>query len=317
MPFFSVVIPVYNRADLVGETLESVLSQEFDDWEIVVVDDGSSDDSLAVIESYRSRFGARLNLVAQPNLGNGAARNRGIAQARGRYVALLDSDDLWFSWTLGFYAALLEKHDYPAFLAGAPFLFDHDAGLQDEPQLTLDEALQSARVEAFGDYLASGTDWRWWGVSSWVLRRDALEDKAFFERHFNGEDHDFALQMGVEAGFLDVQKPATFAYRKHAGNATFSAVRSAGGMELLIANERAGLYPGGAKRAKERRAILSRHLRPGILEELQQGHRKRAWWIFKRTLGWHLQLGRARFLLGFVALSLRPLTRASRQSNGA
>ena len=310
MPFFSVVIPVYNRADLVGATLESVLAQEFDDWEIVVVDDGSSDDSLAVIESYRARFGPRLNLVAQPNAGNGAARNRGIARARGRYVALLDSDDLWFPWTLGFYAALLKQHDYPAFLAGAPLQFEGALGAPDAPHETLEAALQSARVEAFADYLASGTDWRWWGVSSWVMRRDALENKAFFERHFNGEDHDFALQMGVESGFLDVQSPPTFAYRQHAGNATFSLQRSAGGMELLIAKERDGLYPGGAQRARERWAILSRHLRPGILEALEQGNRRRAWRIFRRTLGWHLRLGRARFVLGFLLRNLRPAKRA-------
>ena len=312
MSFFSVVIPVYNRADLVGETLDSVLAQSYQDWEIVVVDDGSTDGSLAVIESYRERFGERLRIVAQENSGNGAARNRGIAEARGRYVALLDSDDLWFPWTLQFYADTLAKHDFPAFLAGVPLEFEQTSELQNatESKLSSAQALQTARIEAFKDYLASGTDWRWWGVSSWVMRRDAIGDKLFFERHFNGEDHDFALQMGIEPGFIDVQKPATFAYRKHPGNATFSSIRSEGGMELLINREKTGQYPGGRAREVERLRILSRHLRPGIFEALQSGQRKRAWHVFGETLGWHLKLKRARFLLAFLLRSLKPATRA-------
>ena len=312
MPFFSVVIPVYNRADLVGETLMSVLEQSYCDWEIVVVDDGSTDDSLAVVESYRARFGERLRVVAQQNEGNGAARNRGIAEARGRYVALLDSDDLWFPWTLEFYAQTLEKHDFPAFLAGAPLMFEKNSELPQsaESQFSLTQALQTAHIEVFRDYLASGTDWRWWGVSSWVMRRDAIGDKRFFERHFNGEDHDFALQMGVEPGFIDVQQPGTFAYRKHPGNATFSSIRSQGGMELLINREKTGQYPGGRARERERLAILSRYLRPGIFEALRSGQKKRAWHVFGETLSWHLKLRRARFLLAFLLCSLKPAKRA-------
>ena len=308
-PFFSVVIPTFNRATLVGATLESVLAQTYNNWEIVVVDDGSTDDTVAVVESYRAHYGERLRVLTQTNAGSGAARNRGIAAARGRYIALLDSDDLWFPWTLEFYADTLEKHDFPAWLTGAPLIFEDDAAWE----RALRETPETARVEAFGDFLASCGSWRWFSVSSWVMRRDAIGDKRFWERLDNGEDTDFTLQMGIEPGFVDVQSPATFGYRKHGSSITGDyAGTSKGleltvaGMELLIENERRGLYPGGAARRRQRWSALSHHLRPALLEFGRRGYRKRAWRAFGRTLGWHLQLGRTRFLLGFVAQNARP-----------
>lgn len=89
-PYFSVVIPVYNRADLIGDTIRSVLMQTEQDFEIVVVDDGSRDDPAAAIAEIGD---PRIVLLRQENRGGGAARNTGIAQARGHYIAFLDSDD--------------------------------------------------------------------------------------------------------------------------------------------------------------------------------------------------------------------------------
>ncbi len=89
-PFFSVIIPVYNRAHLLRRTLDSVLRQTFTDFEIVVVDDGSTDDPEAVVDAVAD---ARIRFIRQDNKGGGAARNTGIDFARGQYVALLDSDD--------------------------------------------------------------------------------------------------------------------------------------------------------------------------------------------------------------------------------
>lgn len=88
----SVVIPLYNKEHLIGETLRSVFAQTCQDFEVVVVDDGSTDSSVADVEKFTD---PRLRLISQANAGVSAARNAGIAAARGEFVALLDGDDLW------------------------------------------------------------------------------------------------------------------------------------------------------------------------------------------------------------------------------
>lgn len=88
----SVVIPLYNKATSISSTLECVLNQNFTDWEVVVVDDGSTDDSANIV---RSMGDSRIRLIRQPNAGVSAARDRGAIEAEGEFIAFLDADDEW------------------------------------------------------------------------------------------------------------------------------------------------------------------------------------------------------------------------------
>lgn len=92
-PLVTVVIPTYNRADYIAETIESVLSQSYPNIEVIVIDDGSTDDTAKVV----ARFVPQVSYVQQENAERGASRNHGLRLARGDYVAFLDSDDLWLS----------------------------------------------------------------------------------------------------------------------------------------------------------------------------------------------------------------------------
>jgi glycosyltransferase involved in cell wall biosynthesis len=91
-PKVSVVIPTYNRAANIGKAIDSALSQTFRDLEVIVIDDGSSDNTSEVL---REAYGDRIRYFAQHNQGASAARNKGLAEARGEWIALLDSDDFW------------------------------------------------------------------------------------------------------------------------------------------------------------------------------------------------------------------------------
>ncbi len=88
----SVIIPLYNKGKYVGRALDSVFSQTFKDFEVVVVDDGSEDEGPDIVRRYKDK---RLRLIQQDNAGPGVARNRGISETTGHYVAFLDADDEW------------------------------------------------------------------------------------------------------------------------------------------------------------------------------------------------------------------------------
>lgn len=127
VPVFSVVIPVYNRAQDVGEAIRSVLAQTFGDFEIVLVDDGSDDGPALqrLIESFAS---APIRLVRQHNAGAAAARNTGIDAAQGRYIAFLDSDDAFLPYKLERFHERIAGR--PRFAGFAPALVDRGVARQ-------------------------------------------------------------------------------------------------------------------------------------------------------------------------------------------
>lgn len=288
MPLFSAIIPTFNRAALLVRALDSVRRQTFTDYEVVVVDDGSTDNTLERLRGY-----PEAKVFRQQNRGPGAARNLAARHCTGQYLVFLDSDDVWFPWSLETYASILHAPTTPAFIAGKPLRFRDEAELRSASPTPLEQ-------KRFPDYLASGDEWRWWGVSSFVIRADDFRSAGgFSENNINGEDADLALKLGEAPGFAQITNPATFGYCEHGCNVTTDLGKSLAGGWQQVRAEVAGRYPGGAPREFERHLILTRHLRPLSLDCLQRGKHKEAWALYRATFRWHFKLGRWKYLTGF------------------
>jgi glycosyltransferase involved in cell wall biosynthesis len=288
-PFFSVVIPTYNRATLLREALASVLAQEYSDFEVVVVDDGSTDETEAVVRAS----GLPAQFLRQTNSGPGATRNRGIQAARGVYVTFLDSDDLWFPWTLATFAQIIRQENNPSWIVGAPREFRSPA------ELTTCRR-EAIRQTSYRDYLASS------GVDAWVpgcgavIRRDVLQSAGgFTDKWINAEDSDLWLRLGEAKNFIHLQSPHTLAYRCHANTAVANSRRLWDGMQNLIAQESEGNYPGKQIRQKDRWRILTRHTRSGSKALSQAGWNREAWGLYRDTFTWNIRLGNWKYLVGF------------------
>ena len=197
-PLLSVVIPTWNRARLVCEAVESALSQRNGQVEVIVVDDGSTDDTA---KTLTRNFGSRIHLLRQPSRrGVGAARNAGIRLANGELVAFLDSDDLWLPGKLDAELRLLEQ--FP----------DADAVVSDSLCFVEGQADDRSRFALTGLLAATQGHVRWVSECQWlwtnsrkavqmstlILRREALArigGTLFAEDLLSCEDWEFQMRV--------------------------------------------------------------------------------------------------------------------------
>ncbi len=203
MPTVSVIIPTYNRKALLRQALESVFAQSYRDFEVIVIDDGSTD---GTEEALRPLF-ERIRYLSKPNGGPASARNRGIKEARGDYIAFLDSDDLWEPKFLEVTCDYLGRHDELAMVA---------TGWR-----TLPEGKHRPRVAAsllHGDLFRRLIEQRFIRTSSVLARRAFMERVGGFNEGLEvAEDYDMWLRIAraYPVAFLNV--PLSWG-RKHSGN---------------------------------------------------------------------------------------------------
>jgi glycosyltransferase involved in cell wall biosynthesis len=206
----SVIIPTYNRAELIGQCLDSVLAQTYKDTEIIVVDDGSMDDTQAKLRAY----GSRIRVINQRNAGAAAARNRGIVASRGEIIAFQDSDDQWRPTKLQRQVELLEKleksipcclcnsvlrtvdgMEYTAFEAA-----DINSEYEEGVWLNVAEVL-ATRFVLFNQAVA--------------IRRDAIERVGMFDESLDYlEDYDLLLRLALDGPWAFIREPLVL-YREH------------------------------------------------------------------------------------------------------
>ncbi|MGF1634998.1 MAG: glycosyltransferase family 2 protein [Phycisphaerae bacterium] len=226
----SVVIPTYNHRNFIRSTLDSVFAQTFEDYEVIVVDDGSPDDTAEVLAPLADA--GRIRLIRQANAGQAAARNRGIDEARGTYIALLDDDDLWPADKLAVQVNAFEPEDVLVY--GDVRRFRDDGLPETDPPRTYPTG---DVLEAFlrENYIVS--------PGQTLIRRDALRRVGGFDRHVWGsDDWDLYLRL-ARLGPVCYVPHVALRYRLHEGNASRHAARHAAN-HMKVALRHIGLRPG-------------------------------------------------------------------------
>lgn len=139
-PFFSVIVPSYNRAHFIGKAINSLIGQPFADWEMLIVDDGSVDDTEAVVRSFTDR---RIKYIRQANAERSVARNNGIDHASGKYLFFLDSDDFLEPGALDFLYKAIAINGFPVALFGIGALYRIGEKTQELPTLQTESTAEA------------------------------------------------------------------------------------------------------------------------------------------------------------------------------
>ncbi len=212
MPEVSVVIPTYNREAFLEEAIQSVLNQTFEDFELIVVDDGSTDDTRSLVARFR-RDG-RVSYVYQDNQGDGAARNTGIRRSSGVYVVFLDSDDLWFPEKLERQVGLLRQdlEFSAAYSAITLQRLNRDRRVVRQRVVRRPEPWQQTLFEdLLYDNVITGSH------SSVMVPRKAFDRVGYFDESLNICDMDMWRRLALELNFRYIDEPLV-CIRKHDSN---------------------------------------------------------------------------------------------------
>jgi glycosyltransferase involved in cell wall biosynthesis len=195
MVLISVVIPVYNGAKTIQATINSVLNQTFSDFELIVIDDGSTDSTLQIISTIKDD---RLNVFSYPNAGVSASRNRGIAKATGKYIAFLDSDDLWTSDKLELQLAALETTQAAIAYSWTDWIDESGQFLRPGGHIA-----ESGNVYVkllIRDFIESG--------SNPLILKQALDEVGNFDESISAaEDWDVWLRLAARYEFVAIPSP--------------------------------------------------------------------------------------------------------------
>ena len=210
-PLISVVIPTFNRAKQVEAALKSVLAQTYREFEVIVIDDGSTDgtgEAIRELISPQSNDASQVRYFFQPNQGQSAARNKGTEEARGEWIAFLDSDDVWLPEKLEWQVRAVEQ------FKGKCCACITDARLVDNLGMDTTAFHQSRKhyeetlgmeSEAVGN-LVKCRDPFW--VSTLLVRTDVVKQVGWFDLHLGyAEDHDFLFRLSLVTTFCYVNKP--------------------------------------------------------------------------------------------------------------
>lgn len=282
-PTVSVVIPTFNREMLVQKAIGSALDQTFQDLEVVVVDDGSTDGTRAVVE----RYGGKVRYLFQENQGISGARNAGIRSAAGEFIALLDSDDTWLPEKLERQMALFQEHPEYGMVATRCSSIERDGSFR-----------EMNRPGKSGQILLDLFTKNFIRTSSTVFRKECFEKAGLFDPALKEcEDYDIFLRVAAlyPIGFID--EPLTVYLDNPQGVSTDGLVGRLYRLEVLERDYLKERIP--RKIYRQRLAEICRHIGKHCL---RRGQRKEGKAYLRKALRLDPLNWRALFLAGMNLL---------------
>lgn len=215
----SIIMPIFNRARFLPQAIESIKAQHYEHWELLIVDDGSSDNSIELLAELTAGIKQPITIIQQENQGPAAARNTGIKQAKGAFFAFFDSDDLWLPYHLTNSMAAFNQHPELSWIYSACERVEYDTGKLILQSTFYNSAGQKNKLFSIAKkqsdeiyildtekaillQLTEGIDN---GLQNSVLKRNIL-DKHLIPNYRVGEDRLFivmALKSGFKMGFID------------------------------------------------------------------------------------------------------------------
>lgn len=266
-PLVSVIIPNYNHAQYLGDAIRSVLAQTYRNYEIIVIDDGSTDNSRAVA----TEFGERVNYIYQNNAGLSAARNTGINASNGSLIGVLDADDMYEPDYLNVLVAALQEHpDAAGVYCGYQFVDDLNRPLpQVEARQVKPDRLYAALLE--GNFFVP---------ESIFLRRSVYEDVGLFDESLRAcEDWDVWLRVAKKYKLIHSPKILT-RHRILPGSMSTDPLRMLNN-RLAVMKKHVGEEPNDSGDSKRHRAFGRAYL-SSCVEYLQYGNPERAYQCFQK-----------------------------------
>ena len=296
---FSVVIPTRNRRGLLARALASVRVQSSAPREVIVVDDGSTDDTLEFLATQ-----ADVRVARSPGGGPGAARNAGAALAAGDYLAFLDSDDLWFPWTLAAMADAIEAHGRPAYVAGSFGFHRRQRARRRDARHHADAWVRELLFDVAG---AAGVRRRHDRRST----RCVCRLRRFLDPGDQPRGSRPVPEARTGARIRADRSAGDDRWCQHPGGVTRDIHKSAQGCALVVATEKRGGYPGGSEWSRVRRNIITTHTRAFSLEALRAGDAAEACGgLSPRRWRGTCRLGRLRYVAAFPLLvAMRSVSR--------
>ncbi|OQX85235.1 MAG: hypothetical protein B6D55_07685 [Candidatus Omnitrophica bacterium 4484_70.2] len=237
MPKVSVIIPTYNREKYLPEAINSVLNQTYKDFEIIIVDDGSRDNTKEVVESFMKKYPhIPIRYFYQENKGPAAARNRGIKEAKGEYIAFLDSDDIWLPEMLKESLDFLKKHNFDWVTCASYEKDGFSKSIRRLPQYLWDKKTHQLHLLKEGIFFFSEIP----NAGCFLSKKSCFIKIGMFDESFRiGEDTDIYLRLeeaGFRGGYLD--KPLLI-YRVNESSITRSKNYSGLWQHVILAKKHA------------------------------------------------------------------------------